>query len=222
MKHLIHLIAIVLVTLNCSAQEIKKGYVIKGEITNFPAKSVYLVMMKRDAKQQLNWPVVDSAKVVNNKFTLNKDTVLETPAWAASLFYIDTISKKRVSISFLNNDQSPEKKDKMHGNLTLDNANILIKGNLKEQKGVTISGSRETDFQMKYGLLPGPAISKLDKRMDSLTKTKNLAQLAVVKKEMKSLLLIKIILRGSLSKILPRGLLYSTSIKVHQILHLEN
>lgn len=183
MKNYIYLILISLISFNCLGQETKKGYIIKGDIANMPAKSVYLVMMKRDAKEQLTSPVVDSAKVINNKFTLNKDTVLEIPAWATGLFYIDTISKKRVSISFLNNDPSPEKKNRLNGNLTLDNATILIKGDLKEQKGVRISGSRETDFQMKYGLLAGPATQKINKLIDSLKSANNIPQLTLAKEK---------------------------------------
>ncbi|WP_379091720.1 redoxin domain-containing protein [Pedobacter sp. UC225_65] len=188
MKNYIYLVLISLTSFNCSGQETKKGYVIKGDIANLPAKSVYLVMMKRDAKNQPVWPVVDSAKVINNKFTLNKDTVLEIPGWATGLFYIDTISKKRVTISFLDNNPSPERKNQLYGNLILENTNISIKGDLKEQKGVRISGSKETDFQMKYGLLAGPPTQKINRLIDSLKSVNNITQLTLAKEKQNNII----------------------------------
>lgn len=166
----------------CFAQNGKKGYQIVGDVKNIPSNWVYLKLMKRDQKNKLYWPTIDSACVLNGKFSLHRDTILADPGWASSISYKDSTSKKQTQLYF----RSPYLKNgkaSSHGSFILENADIFIDGDLRNNKGVSIKGSKETDFSMQYGLIYPPSIYIINKKIDSLKTISATEKLALAEAE---------------------------------------
>jgi thiol-disulfide isomerase/thioredoxin len=161
--------SIALISLLCCCKtDIKQAnsspatYKVIGAIKNMPANWVYMRTMKRDAVNNLYWPIIDSAKVTNGKFTLQKDTLLADPSWSTNLSYKDTVTQKTVSIAFINKYKSAKGKAEIIGDFILENAKIEISGDKGIDRAMSIQGSKETDFLMKYGLISPPASKKTD------------------------------------------------------------
>ncbi len=140
-------------------------YEINGEVKNLPAKWVYIRTMKKNAEGKLYWPLIDSARVVNGKFKLHKDTILQDPAWASGLSYKDTISNKYIEFSFINPLKKEGEMGSKHGNFILENAKQTVTG---EGAVLRLTGSKETDYNMKYSLMFTPSLRGINKRIDSL------------------------------------------------------
>ena len=166
MKKINLLALLCLVSFSTLAQQ--KNIEIIGDIKNLPAKQVYVRALNRDKNRNITWPIIDSAKVSNGKFILQKDTLLADPAWAAELSYKDSITNKIETISFINPDKSPDERGYLHGNFILENAKMQVNGDFKLKKAVHITGSKETEYQMKTGLLFTPSLRSINKKIDSL------------------------------------------------------
>ncbi len=154
-------------------------YQITGTIKNLPAKMVYLRVMKNDSiDHHAYWPKVDSAKVSDGRFILNKDSSITVPT-NSTLSYIDTITKKSISLKFFNKVSG-----KKHENFVIENSLIKISGDTKNNEGLLISGSKETDFVNKYGRIYFTFITiQIDDKIDSLKKTNNSVALNASLKE---------------------------------------
>lgn len=188
MKRFMTLTFLCSISLFGRAQTVASGYEINGNVKNIPAKRVYLKVGKRDPNtQQPYWPAIDSARIVDGKFTLHRDTILDDPAWASAIVYLDSNTKKSTSLSFINPKTSSEKNQR-YGNFILENTRITMNGDLCIDKGITISGSKETDYQMKYGLLWAPSLSTIDRKIDSLQKLGLSDQLAASRTERSEML----------------------------------
>jgi thiol-disulfide isomerase/thioredoxin len=162
-------------------------YEIKGDVKNLPAKQIYLSTMKHHpVSNQPYVAKIDSAEIHNGKFILNKDTNILEPSWASSLIYLDTVARKQKSFAFFN----PYTKGK-HLGFILENALIKIEGDLTDSKGILISGSKETDFQLKYGeqLFLYTKTQAVDERIAELNKIKNEEKLALAIKEKADIIL---------------------------------
>lgn len=146
----------------------QKNFEIVGDIKNLPAKQIYLRALNRGENRKITQPIIASAKVSNGKFILRKDTLLADPAWAAGLSYKDSITNKIETISFINPDKSPDERGYLHGNFILENAKMQVNGDFKLKKAVLLSGSKETEYQMKTGLMFAPSLSPINKKIDSL------------------------------------------------------
>src|SRR5688500_14747515 len=120
--------------LYCCKTDIKQAnsspatYKVFGAIKNMSAKWVYMRTMKRDVCTNQNWQIIDSAKVTDGKFTLQKNTLLADPSWSTSLSYKDTVTQKTVSIAFINKYKSAKGKAEIIGDFILENAKIEISG----------------------------------------------------------------------------------------------
>ncbi|MNK04158.1 Thiol-disulfide oxidoreductase ResA [compost metagenome] len=146
----------------------QKNIEIIGDIKNLPAKQVYLRALNRDKNRKITQPIIALAKVSNGKFILQKDTLLADPAWSAELSYKDSITNKIEIISFYNPDKSPDERGYLHGGFILENAKMQVNGDFKLKKAVLLSGSKETEYQMKTGLMFAPSLSLINKKIDSL------------------------------------------------------
>lgn len=171
MKRFLYLFVCGLLSFTAMAQKVKSAYVIRGHIKNMPAKWVYL-NIPNNKNTLVN---IDSARVVNNIFVLSKDTLFSEPS-LGSLIYKDSISNKKVTIDFYD-PQLPHN----YVNFILENAEINISGELKKRNGVSLSGSKETSFLLKYGLVLPPDLQKQNQTIDSLRKVGQLAQMAQIK-----------------------------------------
>ncbi len=183
--NLLRSIIIVLVAFNSSFAQIDH-YEISGDIKNIPAKQIFLHLVKfHPVSNQPYVTKIDSAAVKDGKFIIKRDTNILEPSWAATLSYIDTASKKTGYLSFYNpSDQSRQ------GNFILENAVIRIEGNQLDKKGLSISGSKETDFYFKYAdqfwqYLKTQAV---DKKIETLKKAKNNKELANALKEKENII----------------------------------
>lgn len=152
------------VAIGCSKPALK-GYEITGDVKNIKAKWVYLQVMKFDKNDRPYWPKIDSAKVFNSKFILNRDSSLTEPAWSTSISYIDSTTHKGTSFSFANKHSKGRNAD-----FILENAKITIQGDMADKKGLSITGSKETDFIFKYNLMYPPSTENLDKKIEVLKK----------------------------------------------------
>jgi thiol-disulfide isomerase/thioredoxin len=156
-----------------SKQAQSKSYEITGNVENLPAKSIFIRIMKKNPKNnQAYWPKIDSAKVINGKFILNKDSLLLDPAWASSITYIDTNTRKEVGLKFKN-----QFRQGLHSNFILENAKISISGDASSKTGLLITGSKETNFNFKYGLIFPTYGFELGPKIDSLKKAGNIVAL---------------------------------------------
>lgn len=163
----INLLALLCLTFSSILAQ-KKDYEIVGDIKNLPAKYVYIRALIRDKNRQITQPIIDSAKVSNGKFYLQKDTLLADPTWAAELSYKDSITNKIEIISFINPNKSTSGKGYLQGNFILENSKMNVNGDFKVTKAVHLTGSKETEYQMKTGLIFAPSISSINKKIDSL------------------------------------------------------
>lgn len=182
MKRLLFLVFLILSSYCGFSQS--NSYQIKGDIKNFPAKQVYLRIVKLNPKTEKFYAtVIDSAKVSNGAFLLHRDSSISEPCWESWISYIDTITKKSNRLIFQNNYTG-----KINKGFILENANFSIQGDNKDEKGLSIAGSKETDFLFKYGLILPPDTEKIDKKIDSLKKSKNTAALAAAQEERKQII----------------------------------
>lgn len=167
--------AILLLLFSCTQNQketSRKGYEITGHVKNIPASRIYMNAMVLDSAGQAKWPIIDSADYNNGSFVLNRDTVLTEPAWATQIYYIDSLTKKKVDLGFNNKYLSTKEKPSKYGSIILENAAITIDGDVKDKNGLTISGAKETDFDFKYGLMQPPyQIYFLNKNIDSVRQT---------------------------------------------------
>ncbi|RZL19985.1 MAG: AhpC/TSA family protein [Pedobacter sp.] len=168
-------------SLNSFAQDSKNSYTITGTLLNYPAKSVYIKVMVRDSGNIIRWPIIDSAEVKNNKFILHKDTILSDPAWATSFLYKDSLTKKLVSILFVSSKFTTAPEPVLHSSFTLENAIMHLEGDLIKSKGVKLTGSKQTNFMMEYGLIPTAPLTRANKTIDSLKGNANAEELAKAK-----------------------------------------
>lgn len=184
--NLLRSIIIVLFAFNSSFAQIDH-YEISGDIKNIPAKQIFLYLIKsHPVSNQPYVTKIDSAAVKDGKFIIKRDTNILEPSWAATLSYIDTASKKTGYLSFYNpSDQSRQ------GNFILENAVIKIDGNQLDKKGLSISGSKETDFYFKYAdqLWQYLKTQAVDKKIETLKKAKNNKELANALKEKENIIL---------------------------------
>jgi len=168
-------ILIVLTVFNSAFAQINH-YEISGDVRNLPAKQVFLHLVKfHPVSNQPYVSKIDSAQIIQGKFLLKRDSNILEPSWAASLSYLDTTSKKIGFLGFYNPfDQTK------HSNFILENATIKIEGNHLDKKGLLISGSKETDFYFKYAnqLWLYLKTQTVDKKIETLKKTKNNKELA--------------------------------------------
>ncbi|KQS35788.1 hypothetical protein ASG14_09995 [Pedobacter sp. Leaf194] len=141
------------------------GYEIEVNVSHVNTKKIFLTTMKRTPAQNLYWPVIDSTSIIDGKGIFKRDSVLAEPSWSSGIYYVDTLSGKRMDFSFHNKAQNMGK----HGNFILENARIKIYGDMKDASGLTITGSNETDMNMRYGLLQ-PNTSKINKLIDAAKK----------------------------------------------------
>lgn len=167
MKKILTLSALLLISRFAFGQQVK-FYEIVGTVKNIPSRMVYLNTMKRDAANNLNWPVIDSARITDDRFVFHRDTTLLEPSWSTNIFYIDSLTKKSVYFSFQN-----KFKDKMKaGSLILENSKMNIAGDIKDSKGLVLTGAPETEILNQFGLLI-PGVYKMNNRIDSLKKAGN-------------------------------------------------
>ncbi len=167
---LILTLALGIFCLNSSAQHAQNHYEITGHVKNLPAKWVYLRILKRNSDNRGYWPRIDSAKVIDGHFILKKDSSLLEPAWSSSISYVDSISKKTIGLKFIASDK------KKHADFIAENGKTLIEGDIKSD-GLTITGSKETDYTFKYGLIFPTYGYQLDSKIDSLKGTANVVAL---------------------------------------------
>lgn len=151
-----------------AAEAQQTPYEINGDVKNLPAKWVYLKVGKRDSNNKPYWPIIDSAKVSDGKFRLSKDTILIEPSWASALCYRDSSSNKLIQFSFINPNKKIGEMGRLHGNFILENAKQTITG---DSAKLELRGSKETDYQMKYGLMYAPSLRAINKKIDSLQNT---------------------------------------------------
>jgi len=163
-------LALGILCLNSSAQEAQNHYEITGNVKNLPAKKVYLRILKRTSDNRGYWPKIDSAQVINGHFILKKDSSLLEPAWSSSISYVDSISKKTIGLKFISSAK------KKHADFIAENGKTLIEGDIKND-GLTITGSKETDYNFKYGLIFPTYAFQLDLKIDSLKGTANVVAL---------------------------------------------
>jgi thiol-disulfide isomerase/thioredoxin len=178
---------LIILTVCSSAFAQINHYEINGDIKNIPAKQVFLHLLKfHPVSNQPYVTKVDSAEIIQGKFLLKKDSNILEPSWAATLSYLDTTSNKKGFLSFYNSfDQSKQ------GNFILENATIKIEGNHLDKKGLLISGSKETDFYFKYAdqLWQYLKTQAVDKKIETLKKSKNNKELAHALKEKENIIL---------------------------------
>ena len=178
---------LIILTVCSSAFAQINHYEINGDIKNIPAKQVFLHLLKfHPVSNQPYVTKVDSAEIIQGKFLLKKDSNILEPSWAATLSYLDTTSNKKGFLSFYNSfDQSRQ------GNFILENATIKIEGNHLDKKGLLISGSKETDFYFKYAdqLWQYLKTQAVDKKIETLKKSKNNKELAHALKEKENIIL---------------------------------
>jgi len=158
-------------------------YEIIGDVKNIPAKKVYLRINKTNpVDQKMYRAIIDSAIIDSGKFILNRDTNIIDPRTSTSIDYWDTISKRYKSLYFRN----PYNNQK-HSNLILDNSKIHLIGDLKNENGIEINGSKETDFYFKYikNLYTFPDTNAIEKKIAQLKKSNNETALALALKEKK-------------------------------------
>ncbi|RZL17966.1 MAG: AhpC/TSA family protein, partial [Pedobacter sp.] len=160
------------------AQDSKKSYTITGTLLNYPAKSVYLKAMVRGDDMVIRYPIIDSAKVKDYKFVLSKDTVLADPAWATSLHYKDSVTNKTINIPFISSKLLLGKEPDLHTDFTLENAVMHVEGDLAKYKGVKLTGSKQTNFMMEYGLISTAQLNRANKTIDSLKANANVDDLS--------------------------------------------
>jgi len=167
MKKILTLSALLLIGRFALGQQVK-SYEIVGTVKNILSRMVYLNTMKRDAANNLNWPVIDSARIIDDRFVFHRDTTLLEPSWSTNIFYIDSLTKKSTYFSFQN-----KFKDKMRaGSLILENSKMNIAGDIKDSKGLVLTGAPETEILNQFGLLI-PGVYKMNNRIDSLKKAGN-------------------------------------------------
>ncbi|WP_316839076.1 TlpA disulfide reductase family protein [Pedobacter gandavensis] len=170
MKYITFLLSIFTFSNFIYAQQ-KHPYEIIGNVKNIPSGKVYMVTMKRTASNDLNWPIIDSAKVLDGNFRLHKDTILLEPSWATHIYYIDPATKKQVTLLFQNKyHHAPS------NNLLLENTKMNIEGDVKDPKGLLLTGATETEISDRYGLL-SPGTHKIEEKIAALKKSGNQAEL---------------------------------------------
>ncbi len=130
-----------------SQKEIHRlGYEVTGHVKNIPAHRIYMNAMVLDTAGQPKWPIIDSAEYVNETFILRRDTQLIEPAWSAGIFYVDSVTKKIVSLSFNNHYLSTKEKPSLYGDFILENAIIDIEGDAKSKNGLKLIGSKAVSY----------------------------------------------------------------------------
>lgn len=172
MKYLIALYLAISIANTCCSQQ-KIGYEIDINVSNINANKVYLYTMKDNAMQKAYWPNIDSARLVNGKAKLKRDTLLKDASWSSGIYYIDTLTKKKETFVFKNNFKSKGKSM----SFILENGHMNISGDIKNPEGLKIDGSLENELNMRYGLL-GPNTSGVNKRIDEAEKNKDAKMLA--------------------------------------------
>ncbi|MEP7231780.1 MAG: TlpA disulfide reductase family protein [Ginsengibacter sp.] len=166
-----------------------RGYEITGHVKNISTHRVYMSVMVLDTAGQPKWPTIDSAEYVNETFIFRRDTQLIEPAWAAGIFYVDSVTKKTSSLSFNNQYLSTKEKPSSYGNFILENAIIDIKGDAKDKNGLKLTGSKETDFLFKYSLMnPPDKVYKMSAKINSALQIFDTSLLIFCKKQKDSLL----------------------------------
>ncbi len=181
-------LVIIIVLISCTPgnKQVKEnGYEITGHVKNIPASQIYMQAMVLDSAGQPKWPVIDSADYNNGSFVLHRDTVLIEPAWATGIFYIDSVTKKKVFLGFNNRYLSTKENPLKYGSIILENSSISIDGDVKDKNGLTINGAKETDFNFKYGLMNPPyrQLDAIDKKIDSATTAADSSLLASYKNQ---------------------------------------
>ena len=167
MKYILTLSALLLIGRFAFGQQVK-SYEIAGTVKNIPSRMVYLTTMKRDAVNNLNWPVIDSALITDNHFIFHKDTTLLEPSWSTDIYFIDSLTKKKTSLSFQNKFTNKGRSS----SFILENAKMNIAGDIKDSKGLVLTGTPETEILNQFGLLI-PGVYKMNNRIDSLKKAGN-------------------------------------------------
>ena len=109
-----------------------------AHIKNIRAHRVYLNTMVLDSAGQPKWPVIDSADYFNESFILKKDTQLIEPAWATQIFYIDSVTKKQVSLAFNNKYLSTKENPSRYASFVLENAIMTIVGDVNKKAGLNL------------------------------------------------------------------------------------
>lgn len=177
---LLRLITILLFFIKVSNAQLSH-YEIIGNVKNIPAKQVYLNVVKHHPVSGQPYGVtIDSAKIQNEKFFLNRDTNILEPIWGSSISYIDTVTKKQTSFTFSNLYNN-----KKHLSFILENSQINIEGDLADSKEFRISGSKETDFIFKYmdQLFLHLQTQHIDQKIAQLKTTNHTAELKLAIKE---------------------------------------
>lgn len=185
--------ALFIVLTSCMSKENennRKGYEITGHVKNILASRIYMNAIVLDSTGHPHWPVIDSADYVNGIFILNRDTQLIEPAWSTSIFYIDSVTKKKSYLGFNNKYLSTKENPSKYVSITLENANITVDGDVNSKDGLNIRGSKETDFDFKYGLMQPPfqIIDEINKKIDSAEKTLDTSTLASYRNQKNKLL----------------------------------
>lgn len=187
------LFALFILLTSCMSKENennRKGYEITGHVKNILASRIYMNAIDLDSTGRPHWPTIDSADYVNGIFILNRDTQLIEPAWGTQIFYIDSVTKKKSYLGFNNKYLSTKENPSRYVSITLENANITIDGDVNSKDGLNISGSKETDFDFKYGLMQPPLqiIDNINKKIDSAEKTLDTSTLASYRNQKNKLL----------------------------------
>lgn len=167
MKKILTLSALLLISRFAFGQQVK-SYEIDGIVKNIPSRMLYLVTMKRDLANNSSQPVIDSALITDNHFVFHRDTTLLEPSWATNIYFVDSLTKKITNLSFQNKFNAKSRSV----SFILENAKMSIAGDIKDSKGLVLTGAAETEILNQFGLLI-PGVYKMNNRIDSLKKAGN-------------------------------------------------
>lgn len=167
----------------------RKGYEITGHVKNIVASRVYMNTMVLDSAGQPKWVIIDSADYANETFILKRDTSLIEPAWATGIFYIDSLTKKKIYLSFNNKYSSAKDMPSRYVSFILENAAITIEGDMNDKNGLKLEGAKETDFNFQYGLMQPPSnIYIINRKIDSAKQAPDTSVLAAYRTQKYNLL----------------------------------
>lgn len=151
-----------------STEKSSGPFEVKGEVKNLGAQTVYLMVKKVAPDGHIYWPKVDSAQVDAGRFILQRDTSIVEPS-AAMLVYLDENTKKQKSLKFTNPYEH-----KTTDQFIMENTEISINGDINETTGISLKGSKETDFSYKYDYALLRRLMVQNFKIDSIIKTKKL------------------------------------------------
>lgn len=129
-------------------------YRITGKISHLPDATIYLTVMKLDSLRHPYWPIIDSAVITNGGFEIKGDSLLIEPAWASGLHFIDPATGEKTLLVYENRE--PGGGGAKMGNFILENSHLNLSGDVKDPKGLVLTGSPETAFNFRWGLFDPP------------------------------------------------------------------